>query len=177
MFSQRTVPVEVRLKCQHPTPRASSPWVFRILLAILWLLLGEVGCRHADRSRTVVEGTTVDRGEQRPPGVELYMVDTTQPYGARETYWVCRHPRGYEVRHGPAVSYYRDGTKQMEANFKHGLAHGRVVHFSMSGEKVIEGVFRNGKPWDGECAYMDTVWEYKKGRAIRRVDLNASKGR
>lgn len=77
----------------------------------------------------------------------------------------------YGKPHGKWIQWHKNGQKRGEANYKNGKLHGKSTEFYERGQKHREIHFKNGE------VYTDTIWDengkpiekkyYKKGKLIK----------
>jgi len=80
-----------------------------------------------------------------PPGTEHR---GASPFEGFEEWCILpddRLPDGGNMRHGPARSYYDDGTVSIESSYRDGKLHGRYVEFFRGGVMAKEGFYEAGK--------------------------------
>jgi len=82
-----------------------------------------------------------------------------------------------------ARSWYRNGGRLREEAFKDGVKHGPARYWTEDGELLAEGIWREGKPWDGVCLVtfgepIGTIYippagfaEYRSGDMVRKLDI------
>jgi len=158
------------LRFQQQSNHASCASALKALLVGAWVFFGGLSCARIEHTCNSTDVTTAVQEGRLPTSVNLYWVDSTNRYNCRETYWAYRNADGEEVKHGQFVGYYPDGVLEGVLNYKHGVLDGRCTQYDFRGQLVIEGQMRNGKPWSGEIGIIDSVWKYKNGLPVRRVE-------
>ena len=58
-------------------------------------------------------------------------------------------------KQGFATTYYTDGKKQTEAEFRNGYLHGEFVMWDTVGNEIVRGTYRKGEPWSGTFVSAD----------------------
>lgn len=125
----------------------------RLLLLTVGILI--VGCRHgSDLPLNLLKVDTVDN-------------DTN----LKVTYTAYREKAGREIKHGVLVMWYESGRKYIEANYSRGELNGKFTIFTEEGKPEVEGIYRHGKPWDGEFQIGHEIFQYAAGKSMgKRVD-------
>ena len=81
-------------------------------------------------------------------------------------YYAYKGPNGDEIRQGLFLIKYNSGSKYIEAHYKAGLLDGRCFIFSEEGKIEVSGLYKNGKPWDGEFQVGHEIVKYADGKLI-----------
>jgi hypothetical protein len=137
---------EVNVRCKKSgTEPCRGP--FCVLLALAVVL---AGCEH---------GTP-----QAPNLVKLEKVDDSTKL--KVTYTAYRDYAGREVKQGVYVIRYENGQEYIEANYDRGELNGKCTIFSEEGKPEVTGVYRNGKPWDGEFQIGHEIRKFAAGKAM-----------
>ena len=78
---------------------------------------------------------------------------------------------GREVIHGKFEMWYKkNGPKYIEAEFSKGKLNGKVIIFWKDGKGKYEGVWKDGKPWDGIVQVGHELKRYSNGKLIGTVE-------
>lgn len=122
--------------------------------AWLWVLLplavALAGCEH---------------GTPQPSNlVKVERVDNDTKL--KVSYTAYKDEAGREVKQGAYVMWYENGRKYIEANYDRGELDGKCTIFTEEGKPEVEGVYRQGKPWDGEFQVGHEIRKYSAGKLV-----------
>ena len=106
-----------------------------------------------------------ERGTPQPPNlVKVERVDSDTKL--KVTYTAYTDEAGREVKQGTYVMWYQNGRKYIEANYDRGELDGKCTIFTEEGTPEVEGVYRHGKPQDGEFQVGHEIRKYAAGKLV-----------
>ncbi len=76
------------------------------------------------------------------------------------------------IKQGTAITYYPNGKKQTEAEFKNGYLQGNFLMWDREGNKIADGIYKKGDPWEGTFVSVTsanrrvTFTTYKNGKLV-----------
>ena len=96
--------------------------------------------------------------------VKVQKVDTDTKL--KSEYFAYTDAKGREVKHGIFIALYENGRKYIEANYDRGELDGKCTIFTEEGKSEVEGVYRRGKPWDGEFQVGHEIRRFAAGKLV-----------
>ena len=117
---------------------------------LLLLALALVGCEH---------------GAPQPANlVKVERVDSHTKL--KVTYTAYTDDAGREVKQGAYVMWYQNRRKYIEANYDRDELDGKCTIFTEEGKPEVKGVYRHGKPQDGEFQVGHEIRKYGAGKLV-----------
>jgi antitoxin component YwqK of YwqJK toxin-antitoxin module len=134
-------------------------------------------------------------GAKKSQGVYLFAKDIEH---SPDDWWNCKLittvKSGKDEKHGPWVSWFATGQKQIEGRYEHDLQVGEFTWWHSNGQRALQGSFNKGKQdgtwtwWhsngqksiEGEYVHGNPTgrwtWWKEDGRVVQSADLSHSEG-
>jgi antitoxin component YwqK of YwqJK toxin-antitoxin module len=106
---------------------------------------------------------------ENPSG--LKHVSKTDEQGTYYEYTAYTGLFGREVIHGKYEAWYKkNGLKYIEAEYSKGKLNGVFILYWRDGKGKYEGVWKDGKPWDGVVQVGHELKRYSTGKFMGTVE-------
>ena len=126
------------------------------VIALTGVLLILSGCGSAPNDPSVT-------------GHNLTVVDKVED-GSHYHYTAYRDFLGREKIEGKFEMWYPNGKKYIEASYSKGELNGPVIIFWKDGAGRYEGVWKDGRPWDGVVQVGHELKKFRDGKFVALVE-------
>lgn len=93
----------------------------------------------------------------------------------RTRYFGYKNKIGKIIKHGLLEGFDENGMQRVEMLYSDGLPDGPFFLKDEKGNIVAQGIYKNGRPWDGKFLigdYSDSIFVFAKGNNIAFEDKN-----
>jgi hypothetical protein len=112
----------------------------------------------------IVAGIAILGGTHYFTGNEVKVVQSKHENGIDKEVWVFKKSILGMKKKVLEITYFSDGSKESERNYKHGKVNGWARMWYKSGQLQVEGIYKNNKPHGVRTAYHENGQPYCRAK-------------